>query len=127
MLVIKKSPRFNFGAKNTFLVYLLYLSIHLELSAHILTQGISWDELEPFGGFFHFGLGGSIFGAKNCDFHTFAISLECRHILAAVRRGGQYTAKFKGCGKCNKNVFFAPKMEHPNPKSTRRPKGTSSS
>ena len=90
MPVIKKNrPDLILGQKNTFLVYLLYLLIHLGLSAHILTQGISWDELEPFGGFFHFGLGGSIFGAKNCVFGTFAISLECRYISAAVRRGGQ--------------------------------------
>ena len=59
----KSHPDLILGQKNTFLVYLLYLLIHLGLSAHILTQGISWDELEPFGGFFHFGLGGSIFGA----------------------------------------------------------------
>ena len=69
MHVIKKNhPDLILGQKNTFLVYLLYLLIHLGLSAHILTQGISWDELEPFGGFFHFGLGGSIFGAKTAFF-----------------------------------------------------------
>ena len=77
MPVIKKShPDLIFGQKNTFLVYLPHLLIHLELSAHILTQGRSLDELVPFGGFFHFGLGGSIFGAKNYVFGTFAISLE---------------------------------------------------
>ena len=60
----KKSPPFNFGAKNTFLVYLPYLLNHLELSAHILTQGRSCVELVPSGGFVHFGLESSIFGAK---------------------------------------------------------------
>ena len=47
------SPQFFRG--NSFLLRVHYIFI-------------SWDELEPFGGFFHFGLGGSMFGAKNCVF-----------------------------------------------------------
>ena len=46
----KSHPDLILGQKNTFLVYLPYFLNHLELSAHILTQGISWDELVPFGG-----------------------------------------------------------------------------
>ena len=64
----KSHPDLILGQKNTFLVYLPYLLMHLELSAHILTQGRSLDELVPFGVFFHFGFGDSIFGAKKLRF-----------------------------------------------------------
>ena len=72
-----------------YLVHLPYLLNSLVFSAHILTKGRSWDELVPLGRLVDFELGGSIFGAKNKVFGTFAISLECSHISAAVRRGGQ--------------------------------------
>ena len=78
-----------FGAKTAFLVHLPYHLNRLELSAHILSQGRSWDELVPLGCPINFGLGGSIFGAKNYDFGTFSITHECSSISAAMRRGGQ--------------------------------------
>ena len=72
----KSHPDLILGQKVHVFVYLPYLLNPLYLSAHVLTHGRSWDELVPFGSFFHFGLVGSIFGAKNCVFGTFAISLE---------------------------------------------------
>ena len=75
MPVIKKShPDLILGQKNTFLVYLPYLLNRLEFSAHILTPRRSWGELVPLGCPVNFGLGGSIFGAKNYVFNT--LSLE---------------------------------------------------
>ena len=49
-------------------MYALYLWNRLEMDAHILTQSRSWAELVPFRGLVNFGLGGSIFGAKNYVF-----------------------------------------------------------
>ena len=63
------------GQKTTFWVHLSYLLNHLVLSAHILTQGRSWAELMPLGGFVDFGLGGSLFWAKKYVFGTFAVYL----------------------------------------------------
>ena len=85
----KSHPDLILGQKNTFLVYLSYLLNSSEFSAYILTQGRSWAKLVPLGCHIHFWLGGSIFGAKNYVFVTFAISLEFSCILAAMRRGGQ--------------------------------------
>ena len=49
-------------------LYALYLWNHLELDAHIFPQG-RYEALDvPFGGLIDFGLGGSIFGAKNYVF-----------------------------------------------------------
>ena len=46
----------------------VYLPNRLELDAHIFTQG-RYEALDvPFGGLVDFGLGGSIFGAKNYVF-----------------------------------------------------------
>ena len=71
-----------FGAKNTFfytsyssysssttkILLAPYLPNRLELDAHIFTQG-RYETLDvPFGGLVDFGLGGSIFGAKNYVF-----------------------------------------------------------
>ena len=46
-------------------MYGLYLWNRLELDAHIFTQSGYWGLDVPFGGLINFGLGGSIFGAKN--------------------------------------------------------------
>ena len=64
------------GQKLHFLVHLPYLLNCLEFNANILIQSRSWAELVPLGGLVDFGFGGSIFGAKNYVFGTFAISLE---------------------------------------------------
>ena len=87
----KKSPRFNFGAKKhvfgifvisleplvyyynsyssrTKILLRVYLTNRLELDAHIFTQGKYGTLDVPFGGLVDFGLGGSIFGAKNYVF-----------------------------------------------------------
>ena len=46
----------------------MYLSNRLELDTHIFTQGRYGGADVPFGGLVNFGLGGSIFGAKNYVF-----------------------------------------------------------
>ena len=46
----------------------VYLTNRLELDAHIFTQGKYGTLDVPFGGLVDFGLGGSIFGAKNYVF-----------------------------------------------------------
>ena len=59
----------------------MYLPNRLELDAHIFTQGKYGTLDVPFGGLVDFGLGGSIFGAKNYVFGTFPISLEALVII----------------------------------------------
>ena len=64
------------SSSTTKILYALYLWIRLELGAHIFTQG-RYEALDVrFGGLVDFGLGGSIFRAKNYVFDN--RSCTCR-------------------------------------------------
>ena len=60
--------KFYYYSSRTKILLRVYLTNRLELDAHIFTQGKYGTLDVPFGGLVDFGLGGSIFGAKNYVF-----------------------------------------------------------
>ena len=86
------------GQKTAFLVHLPYPLNRLELSAHILTQGRSWDELVPFGHPVDFRLGGSIFGAKTVFLVHLPYPLNHLEFIAHILTQGKSWAEMVPLG-----------------------------